>query len=474
MKNPFKKTNILMELIAVFCIFVFLLVLSYFFNVFLFIVNLFEKYPHLRTFLDEIIVGFLVIIISSTIFSLRRWIELKKEIVLHKKTEESLIISEKNLNETLEELKLSYKKLEKLDQMKSDFITIVSHELKTPLTSIKTAVTMLLNGVEEKYPTAGQNDKELLDIILANTDRQTRTITDLLDISKIEAGIVEMELKYEDILSVAKDVIRQFSFQAKEKNIKQNLMVSENIPLVLIDLEQMRRVFNNLIDNAIKFTPDNGEVTVKIEDAGTNIKITIKDTGIGISREDADELFDKFHRIIKPGTVKKTGTGLGLVIIKGIVEAHGGRVWIDLTCDKGACFCFTLPKQKRILVIDDDQDIQKTLRFALEAEGYHVSVASDGKEGLQKSLQEKPNLIILDLRLPKLPGEEVCRSIRKEESIKDTPIIMLTSKSSDADKVIGRVIGADCYIAKPFDLNELLKQIEGTFKIKKIFKPKIR
>lgn len=270
------------------------------------------------------------------------------DIAERKRAEENLKKSEAELKKALQELEGAYKKLEQLDKMKSDFISIVSHELRTPLTSIKNAVSILLKGGPSRH-NIDEREKELLDIILNNTDRQTRIIKDLLDISKIEAGVMEMEMEYINILKLLEEVIDNFQFQLHNKNINHRLIVTEKCLLVFIDIEQVRRVFNNLIDNAIKFSANNGTITIKLEEEETHVKITIADNGIGIAKEDIGKLFDKFQRVGKDRTNVKDGSGLGLVIAKGIVEAHGGRIWVKSELKKGTSFYFTLPifKKKR-------------------------------------------------------------------------------------------------------------------------------
>jgi len=403
-------------------------------------------------------------------------------IVERMQAEEVIRESEQKLKNALAELEKTYKQLQELDKMKSDFISIVSHELRTPLTSIKSSANILLKGGPQKHP-IDERELELLNIIINNTDRQTRMINNLLDISKIEAGVLDMQMEPVDIVNVARDVVGTFQSQTQDKVITLHAFVSEKPLMVLADYEHIRRVFTNLIDNAIKFTPDKGKVSVKIEELGQEIRVIVSDTGIGISKNDALKIFNKFQRLNDSRVRKLGGTGLGLVIAKSIVEAHGGKIWPDSDPGQGASFYFTLPihsdeaaeiihrsvtissmNQKRILIVDDEPDIVTTIKVVLEQEGYNTLCARDGKEALQKARQELPDLMILDLKLPLLSGEEVCRRIRKDEIIGKLPIIMLTAKDSDVDRVLGKVIGANHYIAKPFDVQRLLNVVSKIFK----------
>ncbi|MDP2921373.1 MAG: ATP-binding protein [Candidatus Omnitrophota bacterium] len=237
-------------------------------------------------------------------------------------------------------------RLQELDKMKSDFVSVVSHELRTPLTSIKSAVSTLLKAGLKKRQ-IDVTEKKLLDIILNNTDRQTRMIDDLLDLSKIEAGAMEMVMERVDMASLARDIINSFRFQLDSKDIKLSAILPKHVSPLLLDSEKIRRVFANLISNAIKAIQGNGTIIVKLEERWGDIKVTITDTGIGISKGDMGKIFNKFQRAGDITARRKNGTGLGLMISKGIVENHGGEIWVESEVGKGSSFCFTLPIVKK-------------------------------------------------------------------------------------------------------------------------------
>ncbi|MBU2102850.1 MAG: PAS domain S-box protein [Candidatus Omnitrophota bacterium] len=402
-----------------------------------------------------------------------------RNITERKRIEEDLRESKDKLKKALEKLEEAYTKLQELDKMKSDFVSVVSHELRTPLTAIKNAVSILLKGITPGH-SIDERGKELLDIILNNTNRQTRMINDLLDIGKIEAGVMELEKECIDMVSFSHDILNSFPSQVNSNNISWNIRAPRKTLLAFVDREQIRRVFINLLANATKAIVVSGEITVQVTEEDADVKVTIMDTGRGIAKEDIGKIFDKFSRVGDSAARRKGGTGLGLVIAKGIIEAHGGRIWVESELGSGSSFYFTIPifrdkengkengvddkrqaaEQKKILIIEDDLDIVKTIRYLLEQAGYAVSDAMNGREGLAKVKRDKPDLVILDLHLPKLPGEEVCREIRRDEQIADVPIIMLTAKSADVDRVVGRVIGANRFMTKPFDADELLREID--------------
>lgn len=267
-----------------------------------------------------------------------------RDITKRKKAEEDLKQSEERLKTALLELENAHRKLQELDQMKSDFISIVSHELRTPLTSIKNAATILLKGAIKRH-NLDDREKEMLHIVLNNTDRQVRMITDLLDISKIEAGVLEMQQEEVDILALIKDVTNGLKYQFVNKEIKCTLLLPDGKLMVFADVEQIRRVLTNLIDNAVKFTAAQGEVIVKVQERSHDVVVSVSDNGIGISNQDIVKLFDKFYRSSNVKARQKKGTGLGLVITKGIIEAHGGKIWVEAELEKGSTFYFTLSKE---------------------------------------------------------------------------------------------------------------------------------
>ncbi|MEW6101685.1 MAG: ATP-binding protein [Candidatus Omnitrophota bacterium] len=239
-------------------------------------------------------------------------------------------------------IKKAHLQLQEVDRMKSDFICVVSHELRTPLTSIRNAADILIKGGPFKR-SVDVHEKELLEIILNNVDRQTRMVSDLLDLSKIEAGVMPIVAKPVEIAALVRDTVGSLQAQAEEKKI--NMAVAYGFPerKVYCDPEHTRRILTNLVVNAIKFTPEHGRITVKVEDAAKEARITVSDTGIGISGDDKEKIFDKFYRSCDEAVQHKKGWGLGLTITKGLVEAQKGKIWLNSTLGKGSSFYFTLP-----------------------------------------------------------------------------------------------------------------------------------
>ncbi|MDD5692421.1 MAG: ATP-binding protein [Candidatus Omnitrophica bacterium] len=228
-----------------------------------------------------------------------------------------------------------------VDKMKSDFVSIVSHELRTPLTSIRNAASILLKGGVARRP-VDDNEKELLNIILSNVDRQSRIVSDLLDISKIEENLIPINFEVVDITALVRKSIKSLQPLAEAKKINMSFSSDLKVSPASVDPEHTVRIIENLIVNAVKFTPEGGRVTVKAEEYGPEIRVTVSDTGIGISAADKEKLFSKFYRSSDAKAKEQKGWGLGLAITKGLVEAQGGRIGLDSEPGKGSSFYFTV------------------------------------------------------------------------------------------------------------------------------------
>ena len=233
------------------------------------------------------------------------------------------------------------RKEKEIDKMKSEFISIVSHELRTPLTSIKNAVSIILGGTAGEVT---QNQERFLSMVLRNIDRLAGIINDLLDLSKLEAGKVEMRFQEVDLNEPLDVVISSLRLQAEKKSIIITKEIPVGLPKVYGDKDKIEQIFINLINNAIKFTPEKGHIHVSARLVHEDfIEVCVEDTGIGIPEEKLDKVFDRFHQISESLTRETGGTGLGLPIVKGIVEGHKGSIRVESKVGKGSGFIFTLP-----------------------------------------------------------------------------------------------------------------------------------
>jgi PAS domain S-box-containing protein len=232
-------------------------------------------------------------------------------------------------------------KEKEIDKVKSELISNVSHELRTPLSTIKEGIDLIFDGALGPIQ-VGQ--KDMLARVKNNIDRLARLINDLLDMSKIEAGRLELQKSVVNIRALAEEVCSSFQNQVKNKNIQLWNRVMKDVSPLYVDLDRISQVLTNLIANSIKFTPENGRIELGVKDEERMVEISVKDTGIGIARENIDGLFDRFaqfNRVYGPGD---RGTGLGLAISKEIVEMHGGKIWVESEVGKGSTFTFNLPR----------------------------------------------------------------------------------------------------------------------------------
>lgn len=228
-----------------------------------------------------------------------------------------------------------------IDQMKNDFISLVSHELRTPLTAMKAAVSNLLVGIGGGLSFT-QNDCILL--IKRNVDRLSRLIADLLDVSRIEAGRIELNKRILDITLLIKEAVLLFQEITAGKNLRLTTHFTPGVESIEADADKITQVITNLVGNAVKFTPSGGEITVKVFKFGEFIQVDVIDTGLGIPKQDLNKVFEKFYQVTSLGSQETAkGTGLGLTISRGIVEKHGGKIWVESELGKGSKFSFTLP-----------------------------------------------------------------------------------------------------------------------------------
>jgi len=271
--------------------------------------------------------------------------QLKKAL---KKCQEELEAQAWGINKTNDAIKLLYKelaeknkKLQELDQLKSDFVSTVSHELRTPLTTMKEFASIIADEIPGKL---NDEQKEYVGIIKGNIDRLARLINDLLDISKIEAGKLELRKKFVNIVNLAEDVVLILKPKADEKDISLKTSFQGALPEVYIDPDKIIQVFTNLIGNAIKFTPRNGEIVVELIDKSEEVECRVTDTGVGISPENLEKVFKRFQQFNREAGAGAKGTGLGLAITKELVNTHNGEIWVESQPGKGTKFAFTLPK----------------------------------------------------------------------------------------------------------------------------------
>jgi signal transduction histidine kinase len=241
-----------------------------------------------------------------------------------------------------ERLKSANEKLEQINHLKNEFISMVSHELRTPLTTIKGFVSIVLN--EETGPLNDQQ-RHFLETSDRAIDRLTLLVSDLLDISRIEAGQIKMQLRPISLKEVVQRVAVNFAPQLKVQSLTLTLQLPDPLPLVMADPDRIGQVLDNLLSNALKFTARGG-ITISAVDKGDFVMVSVKDTGSGIAKEEHDRIFDKFYQIKVGSGYPSKGTGLGLAIVKSIVESHRGKIWVESESGSGSDFRFILPRAR--------------------------------------------------------------------------------------------------------------------------------
>ena len=381
------------------------------------------------------------------------------------------------------DLEKAYRELESLDRAKDDFLSLVSHELRTPLGSMLLHAEMLLNkrvNTEEKQAHYHQT-------IVDQCKRLTRLVSDVLDLSKIEAGRMDLDIQpfllreaISDIYSVMLPLLQKKNLGFDYDSVPGNIWLRG-------DRDKIVEVLTNIITNAVKFTPEGGSIDVSITSDSAMGTIAVRDTGIGIPEEDISKVFDRFSQLEKVDHHSE-GTGLGMTISKSIVELHGGTIWIESTEGKGTTVYFTLPvneqpqgpakrgssgthiyemtkssadesKPVTILIVDDERSYREAIADCVRSAGYKTREASSGSEGLRLAEETIPSLIILDVMMPDVSGLDVCRILRERQDTREIPIVMLSARGQLKEKDEGLTAGADRYITKPFDYDDLILTI---------------
>ncbi len=358
-----------------------------------------------------------------------------------------------------------------IDRMKSELISTVSHQLRTPMTSIKGYTDLLyLETVGE----INEAQRRFLSIIKSNADRLALLANDLLDISRIETGRIRLNPEFLHISDIIEEIAASLRGQIEEKGLSLKLDIPEGLPPVYGDRGRVTQILTNLVDNARQYTPSGGQITVSAQLKDGLLQVSVADTGIGIAPEEQEKIFDRFYRADHPLVQEVAGTGLGLPIAKAFVEMHGGEIWVESEPGQGSTFSFTLPlaerkreeeltplpvslaPSKQILVVEDEPDIAELIRYHLEGNGYRVTTVARGEEALAKAHQDRPDLITLDIRLPDMDGFEVLQQLKSDEETADIPVVILSIVPDQGD---GFRLGAVDYVTKPVDEGRLLSAI---------------
>ena len=421
-------------------------------------------------------------------------------------------LKRQRLDDELELGKMEAQRLKELDLVKSDFFSNVTHEFRTPL-------TLILGHLEQVIPTvADQQAKKELIVVKRNAKILEKLINQLLDIAKIEANKMDIDLRRGNIVPFVNEIQKSFVSLSLRKGVALKFHADEESINMDFDPDKIELIFFNLLSNAFKFT-DNGEVNLKIglaqKDGKDCCKLVVQDTGVGIIEEQIDKVFDRFYQSENSRWRKNKGTGIGLALVKDLVDLHEGHINLKSISGVGTEITILLPMEQAIsdnqsemeipaldpidpdlevtvefdpqtqvlseeeisaqnivLVIEDNDDIRNFLRLTLEP-SYRVFEAVDGETGIAKATEIIPDIIICDIMMPGKDGFEVTKLLKKQEKTSHVPIVLLTAKAGVENRITGLETGADAYVPKPFSSEELHARIanliEGRKKLKEKF-----
>lgn len=412
------------------------------------------------------------------------------------------------LESTHAELEALYKKVKELDELKTQFFANVSHELRTPLALILGPAERML---DDRNLTSEQ--KRQLQIISHNGKSLLKQVNDLLDVAKLEAGKMQIHYVRLDLASWFRRTASQFEIAAEQRRIKYRISAPKTL-IAEVDPDMLERVFINLLSNAFKFTPLDGEIHAEIKGGENEFRFSVADTGPGIGTDQQQSIFERFRQADGGATRRHGGTGLGLAIVKDFVDLHGGRIDVISALGAGARFVvhFPLfapasaevkaappalapmtevaleaalhelaneplnaaehsqlrhaPHRPRVLVVEDNAEMSRFIAGTLSSE-FNVYEACDGREGLERALAIQPDLIITDLMMPRMSGDQLVSELRNRRDFDAIPILLLTAKADDELRVKLLQNGAQDYLTKPFLPRELLARAGNLIAIKR-------
>ena len=401
--------------------------------------------------------------------------------------------------------------LRSLDEAKSRFFANISHEFRTPLTLTIGPLEDLLSGKRGAVNAAMQTD---LDLALRNSRRQLRLVNQILDVAKLETGAMKLQVREADLNAFLRNLTLAFTPLAERKRITFDVALPDEPTPLFFDPDQLEKVFANLLSNAFKFTPENGVIycSVQHRHAGGDgrpgwVEVAVRDSGPGLSEDQQARVFERFYQTDESTQHRQAGTGIGLALVKELVALHKGTVSVESQPGRGTTFTVALRRghehfqeddlvalsearpgaaarreepfeegrQHRddpaeaaldaddvttVLIVDDNADIRRYVRSHLEPR-YRVVEAADGVEGLEKARALLPDLVLSDVMMPRMDGRELCQALKQDADFDFIPVILLTAKAETAHKIEGLREGADDYITKPFNADELVARVDN-------------
>ena len=409
------------------------------------------------------------------------------------------------LKRDLEFEHIQTEKLIEIDREKTNFFANVSHEFRTPLTLILGPLNKVISVLKD-----GQHKQEL-GIAYRNAKRLQTLINQLLSLSKLESGKMKLKAREENIVQLVKVYVQSFESLAKQKQIELIFDASLENYQLMVDRLKVEKIMNNLLSNAFKFTEKGGEIKVNVSSKSEGIQIKVVDTGIGIKEEDLKQIFNRFYQIESGHSRSYEGTGIGLALTKELVELHQGIIKVESEVDLGTTVIIFLPAGKEhlnkeelisssspdheedvelfvddyiygniplsdnsseitteqserilpsILIVEDNSDMRAYIKGYLE-HAYYIIEAENGEDGFNKATEHIPDMVITDLMMPVMDGNELTEKLKMDQRTSHIPVIMLTAKATMENKLEGLETGADDFLTKPFDAQELIIRIRN-------------
>ena len=409
-----------------------------------------------------------------------------------------------------QELAAQNSKLEELNQLRSRLFANLSHEFRTPLTLILGPLRSLLDG---RHGTLSQSVRQQGELMHRNGQRLLRLINQVLDLARLQAGAVSIARQPLELIGFVRTVTQAFAPLADRHGIAVAFRSPLRTLTVAADHEQLEKVLLNLLSNAVKFTEAGGIVDVSVARNDDDALIVVRDTGTGIAADELPRIFERFYQVDSAATRRYDGTGIGLALVRELVELHGGEIRVASVEGEGSTFTVRLPigavadgvhrpavpfgavdellaidgggvadgapqeesadDQRTVLLIDDNADVRTYVRSVL-APTFHVLEAADGAAGLILAREALPDLIVADVMMPELDGLQLGRALKADPMTDAIPLILLTARAAAEDQIAGLDAGADSYLLKPFDPGVLTACVENLLQQRRRLRERFR